>query len=115
MSRSRQPETPPPEELCPEDRKRLKAWAKNHKNPAVRALYREGMILNLAERCLIHFNEKYNKKGEMRSDWLGTCRNWILKHLEFKAERQQKERPQVDLDRREGNVTHIADVLRGKE
>ena len=57
----------------------------------------------------------HRAEDRWRRDWVATCQNWIKKHVRWKAERAQQERPQYDLDKRQadgGNVTHISEVFR---
>ncbi len=113
MARKRKPETPPPEVLSKEDQKRVRKWALGHDESQIRLLCRRGPggIWDLVEACLIHFREK----DEWKRDWALTCQNWVKNHVRWQHERKRSEKPQHDLELRQGgkaSVTHIGDILK---
>ena len=103
---------PVPDDLTPEQRKRLVAWLYAQ---GWGELYRSGEAKSLKFECLDHYRANGNRQGY--SDWLAVVRNWIRKHMRFKAERAAHERPQMAGPREgEGSLGgHLEVILGGRK
>jgi hypothetical protein len=117
MPRKKTPETPPPDDLSPEQKKRLGKRIMASSDPAMRKYRDQVKLKRIVIKCLNHFHEKHLRTGRGKCDWERTVWNWIVNQIDFDDESGQVEKPQFNLAERSvsGNVISLEEIFKAKE
>lgn len=102
---------PVPDDLTPEERKRLGAWVQRMvREGQLDRWYREpGVLRRKVDECLDHHRARGNPRRY--HDWPAVCRNWIRKDYEMRLERGLVERWQ-EPGPRDGQMELLGETLR---